>query len=403
MLSISDIAVEGRRVLIREDLNVPLGEDGEITDATRINAAVPTIKDLITRRARVLVMAHLGRPTEGEPEPRFSLAPVAKALSDRLGQPVRLVSDWLDGVDVAAGEVVLCENVRFLQGEKKNDPDLSRRYAKLCDIYVNDAFGTAHRAQASTHGVATYAPIACAGPLLLAEVEALAKAIANPVRPVVAVVGGSKVSTKLDVLTSLVEMVDTLVVGGGIANTFLKARGEPIGNSLCEDDMLDTARALLERAKERGAELPLPSDVTTATEFSATAVATTKGVSAVASDDLILDVGPESADQIAQVMAQAGTIIWNGPLGVFEFDGFARGTKVLTDAIARSNAFSLAGGGDTIAAINKFGAADQISYISTGGGAFLEFLEGKTLPAIAVLEERARANPHSVHPSEPHA
>jgi len=403
MLTLDDIDVTGRRVLVREDLNVPLDDRGRMTDTTRLDAALPTLKRLLESEARVVVLSHLGRPTEGEFAPEFSLAPLATALSDRLGIDVPLVADWLDGVDVGPGHLVLAENVRFLKGEKQNDDDLARAMAAQCDVYVNDAFGTAHRAQASTHGVAKYAPVAVAGPLLAAEVAALAKALDDPKRPLVAVVGGSKVSTKLDVLKSLVGLVDTLIVGGGIANTFLAAAGHPVGQSLCETDMLETARELMEGARRGGASIPLPVDVACATEFAASASATVKPIDAVADDDLILDVGPDTADRIAATMKDAGTIVWNGPLGVFEFDAFAAGTRTLAKAVAASKAFSIAGGGDTIAAINAFDLAADVSYISTGGGAFLEFLEGRTLPAIAVLEERARATPGVVHPSEPHA
>lgn len=400
MLTLDDIDVTNRRVLLREDLNVPLNAAGEITDATRIDAAIPSIRLLLEAGAAVLVVSHLGRPEEGKCEPELSLAPVARALSERLGREVPLVRDWIDGVELTPGECKLAENCRYLVGEKKNDDDLARRMAALCEVFVNDAFGAVHRAQASTHGVAKYAPFAVAGPLLAAEVEALSKAVESPAKPVVGIVGGSKVSTKLDVLTSLADKVDTLVVGGGIANTFLLAAGHSVGKSLAEPDMVETARALLARTDVK---IPLPTDVVTATEFSATAQGTVAPVDRVGADELILDVGPETAASLAETMREAGTIIWNGPLGVFEFPNFAAGTRALTEAIATSDAFSLAGGGDTIAAINAFGAADGISYISTGGGAFLEFLEGRTLPAIAVLEERARSMPGVVHPSEPHA
>ena len=403
MLTLDDIDVSGRRVLLRVDLNVPLDDQGRVADATRIDAALPTMRRLLADEARVLVISHLGRPEEGEFAPEFSLAPVASALSERLGVEVPLVRDWLDGVEVGPGRLVLGENVRFLKGEKRNDDDLARAMATQCDVYVNDAFGTAHRAQASTHGVAKYAPIAAAGPLLAAEVAALTRALDNPKRPMVAVVGGSKVSTKLEVLKSLIGLVDTLIVGGGIANTFLKAAGHPVGGSLYEKEMLDTARALMAAADEGATAIPLPVDVACAGEFAASASAAVKPVDAVADQDLILDVGPDTAERVAAAMKDAGTIVWNGPLGVFEFDAFAGGTLALAKAVAASDAFSIAGGGDTIAALNKFALADRISYISTGGGAFLEFLEGRTLPAIAVLEERARATPGVVHPSEPHA
>jgi phosphoglycerate kinase len=384
----ADLDLAGKRVLIREDLNVPL-EDGRITSDARIRAALPTIRLALDQGARVLVMSHLGRPQEGARDPTLSLAPVAKALSASLQRPVRLVEDWLDGVEAAPGEVVLLENVRFNKGEKKDDEALARRMAALCDVFVMDAFGTAHRAEASTHGVALAAPVACAGPLLVAELEALGRALHAPKRPLVAVVGGSKVSTKLAVLEHLLEKVDALVVGGGIANTFLAAAGRPVGRSLHEPDMLDTAKRLLARARERGVALPLPTDVVVAKELSAAATAAAKPASAVAADEMILDIGPDSAAAIAGIVAQAGTVIWNGPVGVFEYDQFGEGTKALTLAIAQSKAFSIAGGGDTLAAIDKYGVQSEISYISTGGGAFLEFVEGRTLPAVAALERRA--------------
>ncbi len=384
----ADLDLAGKRVLIREDLNVPL-EDGRITSDARIRAALPTIRLALDQGARVLVMSHLGRPKEGARDPTLSLAPVAKALSASLQRPVRLVEDWLDGVEAAPGEVVLLENVRFNKGEKKDDEALARRMAALCDVFVMDAFGTAHRAEASTHGVALAAPVACAGPLLVAELEALGRALHAPKRPLVAVVGGSKVSTKLAVLEHLLEKVDALVVGGGIANTFLAAAGRPVGRSLHEPDMLDTAKRLLARARERGVALPLPTDVVVAKELSAAATAAAKPASAVAADEMILDIGPDSAAAIAGIVAQAGTVIWNGPVGVFEYDQFGEGTKALTLAIAQSKAFSIAGGGDTLAAIDKYGVQSEISYISTGGGAFLEFVEGRTLPAVAALERRA--------------
>ncbi|HXV39424.1 MAG TPA: phosphoglycerate kinase [Steroidobacteraceae bacterium] len=384
----ADLDLAGRRVLIREDLNVPV-EDGRVTSDARIRAALPTIRLALEKGARVLVMSHLGRPKEGERDPALSLAPVAKALSAQLGRPVRFVVDWLDGVEAAPGDVVLLENVRFNKGEKKDDESLARRMAALCDVFVMDAFGTAHRAEASTHGVALAAPVACAGPLLVAELEALGRALHAPKRPLVAVVGGSKVSTKLTVLENLLEKVDALVVGGGIANTFLAAAGLPVGKSLYEPDMLDTARRLLARAQQRGVSLPLPADVVVATEFSATAKATVKPAAAVAAAEIILDIGPASAATLAAIVTQAGTVIWNGPVGVFEYDQFGEGTKALTLAIAGSPAFSIAGGGDTLAAIDKYGVQSEISYISTGGGAFLEFVEGRTLPAVAALERRA--------------
>ncbi|MGQ0383183.1 MAG: phosphoglycerate kinase, partial [Gammaproteobacteria bacterium] len=395
----ADLDLAGKRVLIREDLNVPI-EDGQVTSDARIRAAVPTIRLALEKHAKVLVMSHLGRPKEGERNPGESLAPVGRVLSRLLGMSVRFVEDWLGGVQAASGEVVLLENVRFNQGEKKDDPGLAKKMAALCDVFVMDAFGTAHRAEASTHGVALAAPIACAGPLLVAELEALGRALHAPKRPLVAVVGGSKVSTKLAVLENLLEKVDALVVGGGIANTFLAATGLPVGKSLHEPEMLDIARRLLTRAKERGVALPLPSDVVVATELSATAKATVKPAAAVAAGEMIVDIGPASAGAIGAIVAKAGTVIWNGPVGVFEHDQFGAGTKALTLAIAKSPAFSIAGGGDTLAAIGKYGVEDEISYISTGGGAFLEFVEGKTLPAVAARERRAaarepRARPHA--------
>jgi phosphoglycerate kinase len=384
----ADQALAGQRVMIREDLNVPV-DGGVVTSDARIRAALPTIRAALEQGARVILLSHLGRPKEGEVSAENSLAPVAARLGELLGQPVRLQRDWLEGVECAPGEVVLCENVRFNKGEKKDDEALSRRMAALCDVFVMDAFGTAHRAEASTHGVARFAPIACAGPLLVGELEALERALARPARPLVAIVAGSKVSTKLTVLESLLAKVDKLIVGGGIANTFLAATGVPIGKSLHEPDMLDTARALLAQAKARGADIPLPTDVVVATEFAPTAIATVRPVAAVAADELILDIGPATASLFAGVLQSAGTILWNGPVGVFEFDQFGGGTRAVAEAIARSPAFSLAGGGDTLAAIEKYGVEQGISYISTGGGAFLEFVEGKTLPAVAALEARA--------------
>ncbi|MEY3712797.1 MAG: hypothetical protein RL321_417 [Pseudomonadota bacterium] len=382
-----DLELKGRRVLIREDLNVPV-EAGVITSDARIRASLPTIRAARDAGARVMLMSHLGRPKEGEFSAENSLAPVAARLGELLGAPVRLIPDWLDGIDCAPGEVVLCENVRFNKGEKKDDEALSRKMASLCDIFVMDAFGTAHRAEASTHGVARFAPIACAGPLLVGELEALERALAKPARPLVAIVAGSKVSTKLTVLESLLSKVDQLIVGGGIANTFLAATGVAVGKSLYESDMLDTARALLAQAKAKGTTIPLPTDVVVAKEFSPTAVATTRAVTEVGADELILDIGPTTARSLATLLQSAGTILWNGPVGVFEFASFAGGTRVIAEAIASSSAFSLAGGGDTLAAIEKFGVESGISYISTGGGAFLEFVEGKTLPAVAALEAR---------------
>ena len=378
-----NLDLRGKRVLIREDLNVPL-KDGAVSSDARIRAALPTIEKALAAGARVILMSHLGRPTEGEFESQFSMAPVAQHLSGLLGKPVSLVQDWRAGVDVGEGEVVLLENVRFNPGEKKDNDDLARAYAGLCDVFVMDAFGTAHRAQASTHGVAKYAPVACAGPLLAGELNALEQALANPARPMVAIVGGSKVSTKLTVLETLSDKVDQLVVGGGIANTFLAASGLPVGKSLCEHDLIPAAQALMEKTS-----IPLPPDVVTGREFSETAEASLKPAGEVGEDDMIFDIGPQAADQIAQILARAGTILWNGPVGVFEFDQFAGGTEALSRAIAASDAFSLAGGGDTLAAIDKFGIADKVSYISTGGGAFLEYVEGKVLPAVAMLEQRA--------------
>jgi phosphoglycerate kinase len=384
----TDLPLAGKRVLIREDLNVPV-HDGKVTSDARIRASLPTIQHAMDAGARVFVMSHLGRPEEGVYADEFSLAPVAQRLSELLGRPVPLKRDWLGGVDCAPGEVVLCENVRFNKGEKKDDEALSKQMAALCDIYVMDAFGTAHRAEASTHGVARFAPVACAGPLLVAELEALERALAHPARPLVAIVAGSKVSTKLTVLESLLGKVDKLIVGGGIANTFLAATGSPVGKSLCEADMLDTARKLLEQARARGAEIPLPTDVVVAREFAATAHADVRQIADVQPDEMILDIGPDTSDRLGALLQEAGTILWNGPVGVFEFDQFGEGTRAIAQAIARSKAFSLAGGGDTLAAIEKYGVADGISYISTGGGAFLEFVEGKVLPAVAVLEARA--------------
>jgi len=388
VIKMTDVDLQGRRVLIREDLNVPVA-DGEVTSDARIRAALPTIRAALDAGAAVMLMSHLGRPTEGQPENSFSLQPVADRLAKLLERDVPLVKDWIDGVEIAAGDVVLLENVRFLEGEKACDKALAKKMASLCDIFVMDAFGTAHRAQASTYGVAEHAAIACAGPLLSTELEALAKALDNPARPFVAIVGGSKVSTKLTVLDALADVVDCLIVGGGIANTFIAAAGHDVGKSLYEPDMLDTARDLTSNKSDR-AEIPVPTDVVVADEFSAEANATTKLVDAVSADELILDIGPKTSENFADIIASAGTIIWNGPVGVFEIDQFGEGTKVLAEAIAASKAFSVAGGGDTLAAIDKYGVADKISYISTGGGAFLEFVEGKTLPAVAILEQRAK-------------
>ena len=389
VIKMTELDLAGKRVLIREDLNVPL-KDGRVADDTRIRASLPTIEHAMRAGARTMLMSHLGRPEEGVFDEKYSLRPVAEHLSGLLGREVRLVKDYLERPpEVAEGEVVVLENVRFNKGEKKNDEALARKYAALCDVFVMDAFGTAHRAQASTHGVARFAPVACAGPLLAAELEALGKALENPARPMVAIVGGSKVSTKLTVLDALSRKVDQLIVGGGIANTFIAAAGHPVGKSLYEPDLVPEARRLMEQARAKGGEIPVPSDVVVAKEFSESAAAVTKAVDQVAEDEMILDIGPETAERYAGILKGAGTIVWNGPVGVFEFDQFAGGTRRLAEAIAESPAFSIAGGGDTLAAIAKFGVADRISYISTGGGAFLEFLEGKKLPAVAVLEERA--------------
>jgi len=389
VINMAELELDGKRVLIREDLNVPI-ENGLISSDARIRAAVPTIQAAIGAGAAVMLMSHLGRPTEGRPENKFSLAPVAKRLAALLDIPVTLEIDWIDGVEIAPGQVVLLENVRFLVGEKDCDDNLSRKLADLCDVFVMDAFGTAHRAHASTYGVAKYAPIACAGPLLANELEALAKALDNPARPMVAIVGGSKVSTKLTVLGALAGIVDQLIVGGGIANTFIAAAGYPIGKSLHEPEMLDIATALANDDTDR-ASIPLPVDVVIASEFSSEATAVVRAVADVGDDELILDIGPETARSFATLIESAGTIIWNGPLGVFEFDQFGEGTKTIATAIADSQAFSIAGGGDTLAAIDKYGIADDLSYISTGGGAFLEFVEGKKLPAVQILEERGSA------------
>jgi phosphoglycerate kinase len=386
----TDLDLRDKRVLIREDLNVP-AQNQQVTSDARIRASLPTIEAARRAEARVLVMSHLGRPDEGVYDPEFSLAPVAARLSELLGVKVRLVRDWLGGVECGAGEVVLLENVRFNVGEKKNSDELARRMAALCDVYVMDAFATAHRAEASTHGVAKHAPIACAGPLLINELEALQKALGAPKRPLVAIVGGSKVSTKLTVLENLLGKVDRLIVGGGIANTFLAAAGHPIGKSLHEADMIGVARELLAQSRTSKVEIPLPTDVVVAKEFAPSAEADVKAVDEVEATDMILDIGPDTADSFAGALKDAGTIVWNGPVGVFEFDQFGEGTRVLAQAVASSPAFSIAGGGDTIAAIEKYGVGEDISYISTAGGAFLEFLEGKKLPAVDVLERRAAA------------
>jgi phosphoglycerate kinase len=388
LLRMTDTDLRNKRVLIREDLNVPV-QDGVVTSDARIRAALATIRYALDQHARVFVMSHLGRPQEGREDPALTLAPVASRLSELLGKPVPLRKDWIDGVDCPPGSAVLCENVRFLAGEKKDDEQLARRMAALCEVFVMDAFGTAHRAEASTHGVARYAPVACAGPLLVGELEALERALKDPARPLIAIVGGSKVSTKLTVLESLLEKVDKLIVGGGIANTFLAATGVDVGKSLCETEMLDVARRLMDKAQARGTQIPLPTDVVVGREFAATAHADVRPVDQVRRDEMILDIGPDSADRCSALLQAAGTIIWNGPVGVFEFEQFGEGTRAIALSIARSKAFSLAGGGDTLAAIEKYGVEDGISYISTGGGAFLEFVEGKTLPAVAMLEVRA--------------
>ena len=382
-------ALKGKRVFIRADLNVPQDDNGNITEDTRIRASVPAIRAALDAGAAVMVTSHLGRPTEGEFKPEDSLAPVGKRLSELLGVEAKLVQDWVDGVDVQPGQVVLLENCRVNKGEKKNSDELAQKMARLCDVYVNDAFGTAHRAEATTHGIAKFAPVVCAGPLLAAELDALGRALGAPARPLLAIVAGSKVSTKLSILKLLADKVDNLIVGGGIANTFMKAAGLNIGKSLAEPDLLDEAKAIIDMMAKRGAQVPIPVDVVCAKEFSPTAAATTKDVKDVADDDMILDIGPKTAQQLAQQIAAAGTIVWNGPVGVFEFDQFAGGTKTLAEAIAASKGFSIAGGGDTLAAIAKYGIADRIGYISTGGGAFLEFLEGKTLPAVEILLQRS--------------
>lgn len=381
--------LSGKRVFIRADLNVPFDDAGHITEDTRIRASVPGIRLALDAGAAVMVTSHLGRPTEGTLTAEDSLAPIAKRLSELIGMPVSLVQNWVDGVQVSPGQVVLLENCRVNKGEKKNDPELSKKMAALCDVYVNDAFGTAHRAEATTHGIAQFAATACAGPLLQAELEALGRALLAPKRPLVAIVGGSKVSTKLSILQSLADKVDQLIVGGGIANTFMLAAGLPIGKSLAEPDQIDQARAVMQKMQARGAAVPIPVDVVCATEFSAQAKATVKAAKDVAADDLILDIGPQTSAELADILKNAGTIVWNGPVGVFEFEQFARGTESLSRAIASSAGFSIAGGGDTLAAIAKFGITDKVGYISTGGGAFLEFLEGKTLPAVDILQKRA--------------
>ncbi|HVI58719.1 MAG TPA: phosphoglycerate kinase [Luteimonas sp.] len=389
----SDLDLRGKRVLIRQDLNVPVehsdGQPGKVTSDQRITASLPTLRAALEAGAAVMVMSHLGRPKEGAWSEADSLAPVAARLSELLGREVPLVRDYLDGVDVAPGQLVLLENCRMNPGEKADDEALAKRYAALCDVFVMDAFGTAHRAQASTHGVIRFAKQAAGGPLLMAELDALAKALDAPARPLLAIVAGSKVSTKLELLSSLVGKVDQLIVGGGIANTFIAAEGFGVGKSLYEADLVDTAKKIMADAKARGADIPVPSDVVVAPEFKADAPATVKAVDAIGADDMVLDIGPETAGRYAAMIADAGTVVWNGPVGVFEFDAFGKGTETLARAIAASQAFSIAGGGDTLAAVDKYGIAGEVSYISTGGGAFLEFLEGKTLPAVAALEARA--------------
>ncbi|HXH64900.1 MAG TPA: phosphoglycerate kinase [Mariprofundaceae bacterium] len=389
IIKMTDLNLKGKRVFIRADLNVPV-KDGKVTSDARITASMPTIEFALNAGARVMVTSHLGRPEEGVWSAENSLKPVADVLSAKLGKPVRLIKDWVDGgFDIAEGELVLLENCRFNKGEKKNVEEVARKYAALCDVFVMDAFGTAHRAQASTYGIAQYAPVACSGMLVTEELDALTKALASPARPMVAIVGGSKVSTKLTVLEALSEKCDQLVVGGGIANTFLKAAGHPIGKSLCEDDLVPTAKALMQKMSARGATIPIAVDVVTGKKFDANEPAVLKAADAVADDDMIFDIGPKSAAELADIIMKAGTVVWNGPVGVFEFDQFGAGTKTIADAIAKTSAFTLAGGGDTIAAIQKYDIYDKVSYISTAGGAFLEFLEGKKLPAVAILEERA--------------
>lgn len=390
VIKMTDLELKGKRVFIRSDLNVPVA-DGKVTSDARITASIPTIEFAMKAGAKVMVTSHLGRPEEGVYSEENSLKPVADVLSAKLGKPVRLVKDWVDGgFDVADGELVLLENCRFNKGEKKSLDETSQKYAKLCDVFVMDAFGTAHRAEASTHGVAKFAPVACAGILLVEELDALTKALLSPARPMVAIVGGSKVSTKLTVLESLSEKVDQLVVGGGIANTFLKAAGNEIGYSLCEDDLIPTAQALMKKMQDRGAAVPIAVDVVTGKKFDANEPAVLKSANAIEPDDMIFDIGPQSAAELAEIIKNAGTVVWNGPVGVFEFDQFGEGTKAIAMAIAETKAFTLAGGGDTIAAIQKYGIYDKVSYISTAGGAFLEFLEGKKLPAVEILEQRAK-------------
>lgn len=388
VLRMQDLDLAGKRVLIRQDLNVPM-KDGSVSNDARIRASLATITLALEKGAKVMLMSHLGRPSEGQPEDALTLQPIATRLSELLGKTVRLEKNWLDGIELVDGEIVLCENVRFNIGEKADDESLSRAMASLCDVFVMDAFGTAHRAQASTHGVAKYAPLACAGPLLSRELTALTKALHEPARPIVAIVGGSKVSTKLTVLDALSSKVDQLIVGGGIANTFIAAAGYEVGKSLCEHDLVDQANELTGKARQANGDIPIPTDVVCGKEFSETAEAVTKALNDVVADDMIFDIGPDTSEQFSTLLKNAGTIVWNGPVGVFEFDQFGGGTEALARAIAESSAFSIAGGGDTVAAIDKYGVADDISYISTGGGAFLEFLEGKTLPAVSILEQRA--------------
>lgn len=391
IMTMAEVALSGKKVLIRQDLNVPLKE-GKVADDTRIRASLPTIQQALDAGAKVMIMSHLGRPVEGEYDAAFSLAPVATHLASLLNRDVHLEKDWIDGIDMSDKDIVLCENVRFNVGEKKDDDTLAKKMAALCDVYVMDAFGTAHRAQASTHGVAKYAPIACAGPLLSNELDALGKALDNPARPMVAIVGGSKVSTKLTVLESLSQKVDQLIVGGGIANTFIAAAGHNVGKSLYEADLIDTCKKLTAEAQSRGGDIPVPTDVVCAKAFSESAEATLKSTAEVNDDDMIFDIGPDSAKALAEVLKKAGTIVWNGPVGVFEFDQFGEGTKAIAMAIAESPAFSIAGGGDTLAAVSKYNISDDVSYISTGGGAFLEFLEGKELPAVAILAARGQTH-----------
>ena len=389
VLRMTDLDLAGKRLLIRQDLNVPIA-NGKISSDARLRASLPTLKLALERGASVIVISHLGRPKAGKFDPDSSLTPVAGWLSEHLGRSVPIVTNWIEGVALEPGQIVLGENTRFLKGEKEDDEALSKKMAALCDIYVMDAFGTAHRAECSTHGVGKFAPVACAGPLLAAELDALGAALAHPKRPLAVIVGGSKVSTKLDLLNSLADVADQLIVGGGIANTFLAAIGKPVGKSLYEKDMIEMAKSILAKIRARGGDIPLPIDVVTATEFSAEAHAHTRLVDEVEADELILDIGPKTAAMLAEKLKACGTIVWNGPVGVFEFDSFAAGTRTLAKAIAESSAFSLAGGGDTLAAMDKFGVYDQLSYVSTGGGAFLEFLEGKKLPAVAMLEARAK-------------